>query len=158
MNRETIFAALYARGSGARWTPPVAEMAATFQTKGRKLMDWNQVPAEGMPALFQTQTSQMVTQRRGLPPLVTLHAEWYVYVRTNAQMDSSVTPSQLLNPVLDALDAALAPDATDPTVGNVCTLGGLVSHAWIAGDIATSEGLFGDIEVAIVPIEILVPS
>ena len=58
----------------------------------------------------------------------------------------------VLNPLLDAVEAALAPDP----VGHVQTLGGLVSHCWIAGRIQTDEGVPGGQAVAIVPVEILV--
>jgi hypothetical protein len=57
-----------------------------------------------------------------------------------------------MNPLLDALTAALAPP--NP-VENVQTLGGLVAHCWIEGGIQTDEGVLGGQSVAIVPIRIL---
>ncbi|HXP74621.1 MAG TPA: hypothetical protein VN823_10790 [Stellaceae bacterium] len=58
-----------------------------------------------------------------------------------------------MNPLLDAIETALAPDL----VTNVQSLGGLVAHCWIAGKVETDEGVLGGQAVAIVPIEILVP-
>jgi hypothetical protein len=59
----------------------------------------------------------------------------------------------LLNPLLDALEAALAPS---PATG-IQNLGlpAMVQHAYIAGKIETDEGVLGDQAIAIVPVEIL---
>ena len=152
--REAVYAALFAKMSAITWTPVVANAASAFVLKSRKLLHWSDVNVEDMPALFQTQDNQQATQQRGSPPKWSLKAGIYVYVGTNAQMDGTVLPAQLLNPVLDAIDAALAPT---PGPQNVQTLGGIVSHCWIT-DIETSEGLFGDLEVAKLNVEMLVPS
>ena len=143
--RETIYAALFTQVS----------TAAGFTTKSRRLRHWDDVRAEEMPALFQTQITENAEQRRGVPGKWSLHAQLWVYVSTAAQQDPTVVPSQLLNPLLDAIEYALRPD---DVANSVCTLGGLVSHCWISGQIETSEGLLGDIEVAVIPIEILVPN
>ena len=75
--------------------------------------------------------------------------DFYVYGQAP---DELTAPATVLNPLLDAIEAALAP----PASSNVQTLGGLVCHAWIAGKIETDEGALGGQAVAIVPIEILV--
>ena len=80
-----------------------------------------------------------------------LSVELFVYISTAA--DPTVAPSQVMNPLIDAIEAALAPDPTSL----VQSLGGLVDHAWIAGKIESDEGLLGDQAVAIVPIDILIP-
>jgi len=151
-SRETLYAAIFAKFAALSFT---SGSATTFVTRSRKLEHWEDVESEGYPCLFQVQTREAVEQKRGLPPKWTLEMLLYIYVRTSAQMDATVIPSQLLNPIIDALDAALAHD--DLRAGT-CTLGGLVSHAWISGPIETSEGNLGDIEVAVVPLEIVVPS
>jgi hypothetical protein len=61
----------------------------------------------------------------------------------------------VLNPLLDAIAAALAPTGADLVAG-AQTLGGLVKHCWISGAIETDEGALGGQAVAIVPVEILV--
>ncbi len=151
--REAVYAALFARFAGL----VDAGGTKTFIVAERKLRDWETVQAEECPYLGQTQGGQSTIQRRGLPTQWKLGARLYIYVKTNASMLPSETPASTLNPILDAVDGALAPDATDSKGDAVCTLGGLVSHCWIEGEIETSEGLLGDTEVAIVPIEILVP-
>ena len=145
MTRETIYAALFALISGK----------APFITTSRVLKHWNDVGPEEMPALFQVQKTEEKKQQRGTPAIWTLRTDLYLYVHTNAQqLGGSITASQLLNPLLDAVTGAFA---IDDLSNNVCTLGGMVSHAWIDGAIETSEGQLGDHEIAIVPVAVLVP-
>jgi len=147
--REAVFAALWTRVSNA----------SNFTTKGRTVRHWSQLTPEAFNAIFMGKAAESIERMRGLPPKVTLNAMLYVYVRSNiASDDLAVSPSEVLDPILDAIDAALKPDATDPVKGNVCTLGGIVSHAWIEGEVLTSEGTLGDIEVALVPVAVLVPA
>jgi len=147
-SRETVMAALWARVSSA----------ANFNTKSRILRHWSDLAPEDYNAIFMAKAAERIERRRGVPPKTTLGATLYVYVRTNTENDDGAqSPSEILDPILDAIDLALKPDATDPVKGNVCTLGGIVSHAWISGEIITSEGTLGNIEVAIVPVEVLVP-
>ena len=145
--RETYYAALFSKVSNS----------AGFVTKSRKLKHWTDTAPEELPALFQAQKGESVSQQKGVPAKWILHCDLYVYVHTLSQQlgDAYVTPSSLLNPLLDAIELALAPDNL---ADNTCTLGGLVSHCWIEGMIETSEGTLGDHEVAIIPIAILVPS
>ena len=139
--RETIQAALFQR------------LAAIpgFTTSSRRLKHWADVAPAEQPALFQVQKGESWTRKDGLPPARRLSVELFVYVNTAA--DPTVAPSQVMNPLIDAIEAALAPDPGHVTQ----TLGGLVEHAWIAGRIESDEGLLGDQAVAILPVEILVP-
>jgi hypothetical protein len=59
----------------------------------------------------------------------------------------------LLNPLVDAVEAALMPAAT--TGVQDLGLPAMVQHAYIAGKIETDEGVLGDQAVAIIPVEIL---
>ncbi len=106
------------------------------------------------PALFQAQKHESAHRARGQPPKWTLALEIYVYAQAP---DDVPSPSTVLNPLLDALEAALAPSGQDVAT-NVQTLGGLVSHCWISGTVVTDEGVLGGQAVAIIPIEIVVPS
>jgi hypothetical protein len=151
VTRESIYAAVFARFAALSF---VSGSATTFVTVSRKLQHWEEVEAEGYPALFQVQTTETVEQKRGLPPKWTLGILLYIYVRTQAQSGENVIPSQLLNPILDAVDGALR---HDDLAAGTCTLGGLVSHAWVSGPVETSEGQLGDLELCVIPIEMLVP-
>ena len=152
VSRESLYAALFAKFASLSFT---SGDATTFITNSRRLKHWEEVEPEGFPCLFQVQAKETVKQVRGLPPKWGLELLLYIYVKTNGQSDPTAIPSQLLNPIMDAIDTALRPDDLK---SGTCTLGGLVSHAWISGPVETSEGNLGDIEVAVVPIEIVVPS
>ena len=143
MNREQIYGALFAKLSAA----------ANFATASRRLRHWGDVGPAEQPALFQAQKSETAKRMRGLPPRWTLEVELYVYAQAP---DELTAPASVLNPLLDAIEAALAPAGVD-LAANVQTLGGLVSHCWISGKVQTDEGVLGGQAVAIVPIEIVVP-
>jgi hypothetical protein len=86
----------------------------------------------------------------GAPTVWTLGVELYVYAHAS---DPYVAPATVLNPLVDAIEAALAPIV----VTGVQDLGlpAMVQHAYIAGKIATDEGVLRDQAVAIIPVEIL---
>ena len=141
MNREPIYAALFALVSGA----------AGFATASRRLRHWSAVEAAEQPALFQVQKRETAQQAEGTPTLWRAALDLYVYCQAP---DDTTAPTVVLNPLLDAIEAALSPQGADAVAG-VQTLGGLVKHCWIAGAIETDEGTLGGQAVAIVPIEIL---
>lgn len=151
--RETLYAAIFAKFAGLTWTPGQSGTAGAFAVTSRRLRHWAD-PVVQFPALYQVQAKELAEQLRGVPTKWRLSLLLYIYVQTFGEQDASVTPSVLLNPILDAVDTALRPDAGP---AGVCTLGGLVSHAWIAGEIETSEGNLGNTEVAVVPVELFVP-
>ena len=152
MNRETIYAAMFAKFAGITFT---SGNNSAFNLTSRKLKHWDDVTLEQYPCLFQIQTKERNVQPRGMPQKWTLDILLYVYVNTGAQNDPSITPSSLLNPILDAIDGVLGFD--DGKAGAL-SLGGLVSNVSITGDIETSEGNLGDLEIAVIPISIVVPS
>ena len=122
-SRESVMAALFER---------VAALDG-FASASRRLRHWSDVAAGEQPALFMTQRSGgLVEQVRGQPARLTLRADLYVYVRTG----EDVLPATVLNGLLDAIAAALASDVPhDPAQ----TLGGLVHHCWIDGEIETDD-------------------
>jgi hypothetical protein len=141
MTREPIYAALFATLS----------TAAPFVASSRRLRHWSDVGPAEQPSLFVVQKSETVQRRKGLPPKWTLAVDLFVYARAPDEVTSAAT---VLNPLIDAIESALAPPSPTATQ----TLGGLVEHAWIAGKVETDEGVLGGQAVAIVPIEILVPA
>jgi hypothetical protein len=141
IQREAIYAAL--------WT--LASAAAPFATASRRLRHWSDVAAAEQPALFISEKGgQAQVKALGAPVVWTLYADFYLYVHSS---DPYTAPAVILNPLLDALEAALAPS---PTTG-LQTLGmpAMVQHAYIAGKIDTDEGVLGDQAIAIVPVAIL---
>jgi hypothetical protein len=120
-------------------------------TKSRKLVPFDQVPAEQQPAIFLAQGKESHRPVAGRPAILTLYGELFLY--TNTGSNTEIIASTQLNQMLDAIDDAMA---FDDVARGRCTLGGLVQHAWIEGDTIIAEGQQGQQAVAIVPIALLV--
>jgi hypothetical protein len=144
MNREPIYAALFALLQGA----------SGFTTASRRLRHWSDVAAIEQPAFFMAQKSETAEQRRGLPTKWVCDVDIYVYCHAPDELTS---PATVLNSLLDAIEAAVAPLAASGLASNTQTLGGLAYQAWINAKIETDEGTLGGQAVAIVPIRITVP-
>ena len=141
INREAIYSALWSLAAGA----------ASFASVNRRLRHWSDVAPVERPALFMSEKGgHAAIKALGAPTVWTLYVDFYIYVHSS---DPYTAPAAILNPLLDALEAALAPVAAT----GIQNLGlpGMVSHAYIAGKIETDEGILGDQAVAIVPVEIL---
>lgn len=139
--RESIYCALWELGSSA----------ARFASADRRLRHWADVSPAEQPALFMSEKGgQAAVKRLGAPIVWTLYAEFYLYAHSS---DPYLAPTTILNPLLDALETALAPS---PTTG-IQNLGlpEMVQHAYISGKVQTDEGVLGDQAIAIVPVEIL---
>ena len=141
ISREPIYAALFG----------VLETAADFAVVDRRLRHWSDVSPAEQPALFVAQkTESAATKALGAPTVWTLAVDLYLYVHSS---DPYLAPATVLNPLLDAVEAALAPSAT--TGVQDLGLPAQIQHAYINGKIETDEGVLGDQAVAIVPVEIL---
>ena len=141
-SRETIMQALFAR----------LETAGSFATASRRLRLWTALAPADAPALFLAERSETRDRpSEATPGRTTLEADIFLY--TYAGEDPNAVPASSMNALLDSIDAALAPD---PVTGTQ-TLGGLVSHCWIAGKILNDPGDLDGKGVAILPVKILVP-
>jgi hypothetical protein len=138
IDREAIYLALFTLVAGA----------SGLKTTSRKLKHWDDVPAPNQPALFQTQGNETAVAGYRQPTKWTLRAKLYVYAHQNSL---DVLPAIALNQLLNAIELKLAPDLATGEQ----TLGGLVSHCRIVGEVETDEGVLGDQAVAIIPIEIM---
>lgn len=143
MTREPLYAAVFAFFAAL----------PGFYLATRKAALWDTVAPEDQPALLQMQRRENANFRKGLPTIWTCEITLYLYVHTGANNDPSVTPSMLLNPLLDTIVDALR---IDDLSNNCCTLGGLVSHCAVEGAIEIFEGNQGDQAVATIPIKFLV--
>ncbi len=146
--RNDIYQALFALIAGTQLgTPP----AAAFATTGKRLLHWSEVPPIQQPAFFLALGSQEALFTQKIPTRWKLHAWAHFY----ACVDESDTqsPMELLNPIVDAIVAALQPK---PPYGEQ-TLGGLVEYCRISGNIETDEGTLGSQAVVIMPIEMFTP-
>lgn len=148
MTREPIYAAVF-----AFFAALTAGGSPLFKTATRRAQTWDTVAPEDQPALLQMQRREVANFRKGLPTIWTCEITLYLYVHTGTNNDPDVTPSTLLNPLLDAIVGALT---IDDLSNNCCTLGGLVSHCAVEGAIEIFEGNQGDQAVATIPIKFLV--
>ena len=139
IHREPIYSALFALLQGL-----------DLKTVSRRLKHWADVSPVEQPAIFQIQKREIPIQKRLIPTIWKLDLDLYLYV--NSGDDPQASPEIILNPILDEIEALFPPSDED---GPAQTLGGLVSHCWISGPIETSEGVLGEQEVAIIPLEIL---
>ena len=141
-NREDIYSGLF----------NVVSAAASFVTKSRRVRLWGDVTADEQPALFMSQKPEEIIQLKGLPPKHILRADFIIYVKTGEE--ETTVPATILNPLIDAVAATLAPPIGHdfyPLVVN----GQTISHCWIEGPIETAEGALGSQEVAVIPVKIL---
>lgn len=140
VTREAVDAALFAKLGGV----------AGFVTTARRFRHFADVAPADQPALFLVRRGEQVQRVPGMPPVYLVSYDALLYANTHG--DTSVPPSSILNPLLDAVEAALQPDA----ITNKQTLGGLVQHAWIEGQIETDEGMLQEQGYALIPISVKV--
>lgn len=127
---------------------------APWNTSSLKFVMWDNLDASLKPAIFVVCTSEERVQGgEHVPPLLTLKFEVFIYTFTEPTSD--VLPMQVMSDILDAVDQALAPS---PLAAFKQTLGNLVSHCWIEG---TTRVVSGDLDgqgLAIIPVNVLIPS
>lgn len=143
INRELIYQALF----------NLVKNLPGFATTSRRARLAKDVAPEEQPALFMEEgPGETVShQAQGLPAEHLLHVDLGFYARLNE--DKSIAPGSILNPLIDAIEAALAPDPDEEEQ----TLGGLVTYCRISGKIEKNEGLLDGQASVVIPIEILVP-
>ena len=138
-SREAIYAALFALVSGS----------ASFRTATRRIKEYSDVAQGTQPAILQVELGEKWDAPVGKPPVVALNCRFFIYCESN---DPTQPVSTQMNALLDSVMNALA---STQWQNYRQTLGNLVQHARVSGDVTIAEGLSGQSE-AIVPVEILV--
>ncbi len=133
-SRETLYSALFA----------LVSSATTFKVASRRVRLLNEVEPSLLPALFMQQVSETAIASRTTPGKYTLRVDLAVYALAD---DASPSAAPQLNTLVDAVEAAL--------VAQPQTLGGLVSHCSVAGEIVFFEGTLSNRAGAIIPVEIV---
>ena len=78
--RETIYAALFALGSGITWTDPSG--ANQFQLKSRRMLQWDDSTAGNQPAFLQREAREAADQQLAFgAPHWKLKAQWWIYLQ-----------------------------------------------------------------------------
>jgi len=141
--REQIYSALFATLQSA--------LGSRFATISRRWPPGDRVAPESRPALFQVQTGERAkTNANGEPVVWTVGVDLVIY--TQGSGDEQTIPSQELNDLLDAVEAALAPPAASD---GKQTLGGKVSHCRLQGNVRIIENVNGTAALAVLAVEIL---
>jgi len=151
--REPVFLALLAVAQSASWDTP----ARTWVSTSRRVKLFNEVMPSQQPALFQAEHDENIAQVSNMPYKQVWNATWIIYQCTGN--DPMAEPTIENNLILDALFAAMVPKiqagvSFDPKRN---TLGGLVHHCYIDGDIFKDPGDIDKQGMLVVPIKILVP-
>lgn len=123
-----------------------------IKTFSRILNSPENTAAISQPALFLYQVGDPYDNEEGRPPIRRLHFNAEIY--TNRGSDAEKIPDTQMNEILDLIDEALAPSP----ISWFQDLGGLVSHAWIAGQIVRFPANDGAQSIAVVPIEVMLKS
>lgn len=161
IDREAIYDAVL-----ARWTTYAGDSFNTITRRWRSIWDDPNARLSSLPLLVQWEGNEGVLwNNRGIGRILTLRLAVEIYAKIPDSLtgppgipDKTTAGSAVINPLLDALDAALEPD--DSQTGTL-TLGGLVIDCRIEGEIVKA---FGDEDPsglcgAIVPLLIeVVPS
>jgi hypothetical protein len=143
ITREAVFQALFAR----------MQTVPGMTTYSRRMTLPGMVPPLAQPMLMQWEQPEIARNQTGLPDKRVWEA-WIVIVFTNTSQ--TIPGATIINPMIDALEAALA---VDDFGRNVCSLGGLVHYARIEGSIlketgdTDTTGLGG----AVIPVKIMPP-
>lgn len=157
LDREAIFSAIFTR----------LQAIPGLLTVSRKWKHFDDVPPEQQPALFLNTGPERCSHERGMPAKWTLQPTLHLYCRNDA--DPLAAPGIQIHAILRNIEAAFDRTAAEASIANGpfsdsgadstgTTLGGLVNHAWIQGEIINDEGLLQGQALAIIPLEILTTS
>jgi hypothetical protein len=146
ISRETIYAALFAKG----------QAAAGFNQSARRLRHIEDLQPAEFPAFYQVQVQESWSQPAGnLPPIGSLHVEWWVYVfNGNPQASHGAD----MNPLVDALMSSLGlPPHFNPSLSGGQALGLPIESIRLDGQIQYAEGALDDRAFARIPLVIKLP-
>ena len=144
--RENVLSALFSLMSGVSFS--LQGGAGGFKTVSRKLKHWSDVSVSDRPALFMSCHGETPVYRaENLPAYQKLSVHVYVYLSTR---DVSIIGDIDISSILDAFDAALSPGPGEQRQ----TLGGLVSHCRVDGDILRDPGDLDGEGLIIIPISL----
>ena len=144
--RESIAAALFALLQGAK-----VGGSSPFTTMTRSARVWSDTGPDQMPALLLIHTGEQATQQGpfGLTRWK-MNFDCLIYLRRDAGPDATFDTQ--LNNILDAIDSVMQ---STPDQGQRQTLGGLVTHAWIEGEILIDPGILDQQAAILIPIKVL---
>lgn len=154
IDEELIFFTLAERMAEVRWPSyRDQQVESRFVTVSRRVVLFADCPAQ--PACYQAEHGDVVQQVTGMPYKSTLEAKWIIY--QNVANDPKALGVVENNRIIEGVYRALAPKPTDIGYPKRNTLGGLVHHCFISGNLFKDPGDLDGQGMIIIPIKILVP-
>lgn len=155
IDEELILYTLATRMADVTWQRQgVGEPVRRFATMSRRVVLFNDCPAQ--PACYQAEHADTVAQVSGLPYKSILQAKWIVY--QNVAKDPKALGVVENNLILQGCYTALEPKPNDPGfLDKRNTLGGLVYHCFIQGELFKDPGDLDGQGMMVIPIKVLVP-
>ena len=149
ISRETILVALYQRLKVVSFSQPVRGKT-TFTITSRRLKHWADVARADRPALFMTCHGENPLYRsESTPSYQKFDVKIFVYLDTG-EVSPNYTPDTDISVILDALDSSISPGVGEQRQ----TLGGLVSHCRVDGEILRDPGDIDGDGIIIYPISV----
>ena len=143
--REQAASALFAQLHGI----------AKFKVSARRLFEPTQITPALSPALFMAEAGEVYYNASAQnPPRRILKYIVAIYNNVGGADFASI-PAATVNDALDALDTLMNSLATPGT--NRVTLGGLVYHVRIEGEVVKAPGETTGFAMALVPFEVVLP-
>ena len=143
MSREAIAAALFTQ---------LQTVGSSIATYSRRPQLWNDTTP--MPALYMGQTKETITYSGDNTATALMVLEFPITLYVNAGLDPNVTPDTLINNLLDAIDAVLAPLPYPPNQQN---LGGVCAYARRDGEMIRIPGYLDGQGGVYFTVRVLVP-
>lgn len=153
-SREAIFNALLAQLNA--YVPGL--ISPTVAPISRRLALAENSP-RNTPSIYIRELDELYEQPgKGLPPIRTLRADIICYAQI-PKTDAANPGGHFLNPLVDAVEAALTTLTGTDSLQGYLTLGGLVDRCWISGTVIKETGeIDADGQaIAVIPVSILVP-
>jgi hypothetical protein len=145
--RAAVFTALF---NFLTYLPPPTGM--TWNTQSQYLQIWDDVPAANQPAMFLYRGPQNFEQKHvfGVTKLHWKASVW-IYYRVDGYKTKNTYPDQITDQILDNLEQLFQTSPVDFRQ----TLGGLVYHCWIDGNVVFDPGIVDGQAVIVAPISLL---
>lgn len=141
IQRDTVLNALFT----------LLSSSSVWASTGRRLVHWTQ--AADQPAFFQRFIGETYEHLEafGIPQIIKMHVECWIYAKSGLAEDTEA----VFLPLLDALDTALASNATFDGRQDL-GLPDYVHHCYRIGDATYSNGDLADQIICHIPLEIMV--
>lgn len=134
----------------------LVKTVADFKLVSRRMKLYHECNvAQDFPAMFIMSPTEQYSRElgEGVPSRVVIEATIFIYLAGGKDISASAVPMNALNDIMDKVDDVLKPN---PLTAKQ-TLGGIVSHCWIEGEVIKEPGDLDGEGIIAIPIKMLVP-